>query len=135
MTQPTLFDALGDAPIREEGEGAVGAFAPSPRARLSDPQTSKDAAAQVNVSRACQRVLDTLRECERTNAPERVGATCSELMMRQSYDNEPAMPTNVIARRLGDLRDMGLAEVAEDEDGPIVRMANTGRNQSVWVSA
>lgn len=101
MTAPTLFDV--------EPHGA---------ARRSDPQTSRDAAASMtgaHLSRQQGQILELVREWGDITAAEIARATGHTIQQ------------SVAARRLTDLRDLGLIE-----DTGVTRPGNTGRMCTVW---
>jgi hypothetical protein len=86
MTQPDLFS--------------------TPRARRTDPPTSKAAAEAIApaLGEQMRRVLWAVCEMERTGS---LGATAHEIVMRLAYTGN-APQQSVVARRLTDLRDRGL---------------------------
>jgi hypothetical protein len=98
-----------------------------PKARHSDPRTSKLAAGD-NFGPLCQRVLCTLLETERTDA-WRTGATVAELRSRMEFDGLRVPESNSIARRLTTLARMGFVrDTGESRDG------GAGQPQIAWAS-
>jgi len=115
ITAPTLFDA----------PAAV---------RNTDPATSHAAAASLPaevLSDQRRAVLSAVADVDRFN-PHRPGATAYEVMCRMSYSGH-APQMNVVARRLRDLGDLGLAEIPEVDGRPMTRQGGSGRRQQVWV--
>lgn len=100
-----------------------------PKARASDPATSKAAAERGdNFGPLCQRVLLTLLEIERTDS-WRTGATVAELRLRMSYDSARVPESNSIARRLTTLARMGYIR-----DTGATRDGGAGQPQTAWAS-
>lgn len=117
---PTLWD---DTPAPVIPKPIV-----DPKARTSDPRTSKAAAKGDSFGPLCQRVLLTLIETERTDA-WRTGATVAELRLRMSYDSARVPESNSIARRLTTLARMGyVRDTGETRDG------GAGQPQTAWAS-
>ena len=90
----SLFDAF-DAPLPDS-------------VRPSDPDTSHAAAASIAPVLSAQRrdVLAAAAAVADAN-PHRTGATAAEIVMRLAYTGR-APQQSVVARRLSDLRDLGL---------------------------
>jgi predicted transcriptional regulator len=88
-------------------------FSVSPRARKSDPESSKAAAAELGckgiLSKQRQEVLEALRSC----GP----STSAELAERSGLDRY------LVARRLPELRDMGFIVQGEVRDSAVGRPA------------
>lgn len=115
VTAPTLFDAPASV-------------------RNTDPGTSHEAAASLPaevLSDQRRAVLTAVADVDRFN-PHRPGATAYEVMCRMAYTGK-APQMNVVARRLRDLGDLGLAELAEHDGEPVTRPGGSGRRQQVWV--
>lgn len=107
---PTLFDAPLPDPVRP-----------------GDPDTSHAAAASIADGLSAQRrsVFDAVAAVERTN-PHRVGATAYEVQALLAYSGH-APQQSVIARRLSDLRDLGLVV-----DSGVRRPGSSGRQLICW---
>lgn len=109
-------------------EPTVAPTPPDPKARTSDPDTSKAAALGDNFGPLCQRVLRTLAECERTDA-WRTGTTAAELRHRLAYDSARTPETNSVMRRLTTLARMGfIYDTGERRDG------GAGQPQMAWAT-
>lgn len=96
-------------------------FAAPPTAgsvRHSDPQTSRDAAARVDIGARCGEVLDALAD----HAP----AIPWELVLKLRTSGIE-MDQNCVARRLVDLEQMGLVERTGH-----TRPGRSGRQQTEW---
>lgn len=120
IAEPSLFD---------EPPAPSTSPCPDPKARTSDPVTSKAAAERGdNFGPLCQRILRTLIECERTDS-WRTGTTCAELRLRMAYDSERVPETNSVARRFTTLARMGfIYATGEARDG------GAGQPQIAWAS-
>ena len=92
-------------------------------ARESDPQTSHEAAAEVDVNARCGQVLAALQ----TVTPAAHGATCYELQIILAHTGIH-MDTGWIASRLNQLQKAGLVEATDAK-----RPGYTNRKQTVWV--
>lgn len=110
VTAPTLFDGPLPDPVRPD-----------------DPDTSHAAAASIADGLSAQRraVFDAVRTVERHN-PHRVGATAYEVQAVLAYTGH-APQQSVIARRLTDLRDLGLVV-----DSGVRRPGSSGRQLICW---
>lgn len=95
----------------------------SAAARHTDPTTSHEAAAEVNVNARCAQVLAALRQVE--YPPH--GATCFELQ-QTLLRHQIHMDIGWIASRLRDLEKAGLVRKTADK-----RAGGTSRKQTVWV--
>lgn len=112
ITAPTLFDAPLPDPVRP-----------------GDPDTSHDAAASITDGLSAQRrsVFDAVCDVERHNR-HRVGATAYEVQAVLAYTGH-APQQSVIARRLTDLRDLGLVA-----DSGVRRPGSSGRQLICWTA-
>lgn len=110
IVAPTLFDAALPDPVRP-----------------GDPDTSHAAAASIADGLSAQRraVFDAVAEVERRNR-HRVGATAYEVQALLAYSGH-APQQSVIARRLSDLRDLGLVV-----DSGVRRPGSSGRLLICW---
>lgn len=114
----TLFDQYDLEPNHTIG----------PLVRATDPETSHAAAESIVPALGAQRrqVLWALVECERHGGM--TGATAAEIVMRLAYTGA-APQQSVVARRLTDLRDLGLVV-----DSGETRPGTSARQLIAWAS-
>lgn len=101
-------------------------------ARHSDPATSHQAAASMDrptLSEQRRQVLAAALEVDRRTGGR--GATAYEVTGSLSrYGKAPQM--NVVARRLRDLYELGLVELAVVDGEPVARPGGSGRAMQAW---